>query len=74
MQFAGLDRLVATSCPAATPANPVERLGAAGDRLTTMLFAVMSAGPALQAFYDSLSEEQKANIGRSMRRRAGARA
>ena len=74
MQFAGLDRLVATSCPAATPANPVERLGAAGDRLTTMLFAVMSAGPALQAFYHSLSEEQKANIGRSMRRRAGARA
>jgi hypothetical protein len=74
MQFAGLAQLVASSCPAATPASPVERLAAAGDRLTTMLFAVMSAGPAVQSFYDSLSDEQKANIANSMRRRAGARA
>jgi len=29
----------------------------------------MNAGPALQAFYYSLSDEQKANIGKSMRPR-----
>jgi hypothetical protein len=39
-----------------------------------MLFAVMNAAPALQAFYGSLSDEQKANIGKSMRPRAGERA
>ena len=69
MQFAGLAQLVLSSCPAETPTSPVDRLAAAGDRLTTMLFAVMNAGPALQAFYYSLSEEQKANIGKSMRPR-----
>jgi LTXXQ motif family protein len=74
MRFAGLAQLVLSSCPSETPASPVDRLAAAGDRLTTMLFAVMNAAPALQAFYGSLSDEQKANIGKSMRPRAGERA
>jgi hypothetical protein len=69
MQFAGLAQAVLSSCPAETPMSPVDRLVAAGDRLTTSLFAVMNAGPALQAFYGSLSDEQKANIGKSMRSR-----
>ena len=69
MQFAGLAQAVLSSCPAETPLSPVDRLVAAGNRLTTMLFAVMNAGPALQAFYYSLSDEQKANIGKSMRPR-----
>jgi hypothetical protein len=74
MQFAGFGQLVLSACPGETPASPVERLDAAGKRLTTMLFAVMSTGPALQAFYGSLSDEQKANISNAMRRRAGERA
>jgi LTXXQ motif family protein len=73
MRFAGLAQLVLSACPAETPASPVDRLVAAGERLTTMLFAVMSAGPALQAFYHSLSDEQKASIGKSVRPRAGER-
>jgi hypothetical protein len=73
MRFAGFAQLVLSSCPSETPASPVERLAAAGDRLTTMLFAVANAAPALQAFYGSLSDEQKANIGKSMRLSAGER-
>ena len=32
------------------------------DRLDVMLFALMSLGPAVQEFYGSLSDKQKANL------------
>ena len=56
---AGLARLLATSCPAAMPATPVERLDAADKRLNSMLYAVVTLRAPLDGFYGSLSDEQK---------------
>ena len=56
---AGLARLLATSCPAAMPATPVERLDAADKRLNSMLYAVVTLRAPLDGFYASLSDEQK---------------
>ena len=45
----------------------MDRLTAAADRLDVMLFAVMTVGPALQDFYESLDERQKRGLGRTIR-------
>jgi hypothetical protein len=42
------------------------RFAAATDRLGVMLFAVMSMSPALQQFYDSLDDKQKAGLSRAL--------
>jgi len=59
MTTQGMARQLMASCPKASPANPLDRLDAAEKRLNAMLYAVRVVGPALQAFYDSLSPEQK---------------
>jgi hypothetical protein len=56
---AGLARLLTTSCPAAMPATPIERLDAADKRLNSMLYAVVTLRAPLDGFYASLSDEQK---------------
>jgi hypothetical protein len=56
---AGLARLLATSCPAAMPATPVERLDAADKRLNSMLYTVVTLRAPLDGFYASLTDEQK---------------
>jgi hypothetical protein len=56
---AGLARLLATSCPAALPGTPVERLDAADKRLNAMLYAVVTLRAPLDGFYASLTDEQK---------------
>src|SRR5262245_10555459 len=66
MRVAGLTHLIVSSCPAQSPDNPLDRLSAAGDRLTVMLFAVMSMSPPLQSFYDSLSDAQKTALSKAL--------
>jgi len=51
-----------SSCPTDLPATPMGRLQAAEARIATMRDAVMLVHPALDAFYGSLSEEQKASL------------
>jgi hypothetical protein len=74
MQSAAMARLVAASCPSDPRPDAMGRVAAATDRLDVMLFAVMSASPMLQQFYDSLDDRQKAGLARALRqaRRSGA--
>jgi ABC-type transporter MlaC component len=50
------------SCPAKTPATPVERIDAVEMRLDAMVQAAKDVRPALGAFYATLSDEQKARF------------
>ena len=72
MRLAGLAQLIMSSCPTQTPDGPLGKLTVAQDRLTTMLFAVMTIGPALQTFYDSLSDTQKAEFDKVIRQQLRA--
>ena len=68
MGSAGMAQLIASSCPTYPLLGPMGRFAAATDRLDVMLFAVVTMGPALQQFYESLSDKQKAALERAMRR------
>ena len=46
-QSSALIKLLAASCPRETEATPMDRLTAAGDRMNTLLYVVMSLSPAL---------------------------
>jgi hypothetical protein len=50
------------SCPSSLPATPPARLSAISMRLNTMLDSVKSVRGALDDFYSSLSDEQKAQF------------
>jgi LTXXQ motif family protein len=50
------------SCPTEAPQNPAERLDAITKRLDAMIQAVNIVRPALNTFYLSLSDEQKARF------------
>ena len=59
---------LAASCPSELPTTPPARLAAVANRLDVMLTAVKSVRSALNDFYDTLNDEQKAQfntIGRS---------
>ena len=61
--------LIKASCPSEVPATPPDRLAAEGRHLQAMLQAVQTIRPALDGFYTSLSDEQKArfnNLGRQL--------
>jgi hypothetical protein len=62
MRLLGMGQVIMSACPAAGSAGPLGRLAATMDRLDVMLFALMSLGPAVQEFYGSLSDKQKANL------------
>jgi hypothetical protein len=53
---------IKAACPTEEPATPPGRLEAVGTRLQSMLQAVETVQPALAAFYDSLSDDQKARF------------
>ena len=53
---------LAKSCPASLPATPPARLTAISMRLDTMLTSVKNVRGALDDFYNSLSDEQKAQF------------
>jgi hypothetical protein len=50
------------SCPSQVPQTPVERLDAVKTRLKAMVGAMNTIRPNLQAFYASLSDDQKARF------------
>jgi hypothetical protein len=52
------------ACPASLPATPPARLDAISARLNTMLQSVSRVRGALDDFYNSLSDEQKAQFNR----------
>jgi hypothetical protein len=54
-----------TACPAKFPTGNVERMAAMEQRLEAMLAAVKTMRPALEAFYATLTDQQKARLDRS---------
>ena len=56
-----LDALKA-ACPTALPSTPTGRIEAMRQRLEAMLTAVSTVRPALEKFYGSLNDEQKARF------------
>ena len=54
--------LLKTSCLSSDPLTPPARLAAVGKRLETMLQAVKMVSAALNDFYGTLSDEQKARF------------
>jgi LTXXQ motif family protein len=54
--------ILKSSCPKDLPSIPTERLAAMESRLQVMLAAVQTVRPALERFYQSLSDEQKARF------------
>jgi hypothetical protein len=54
--------LMKSACPSDLPGTPTVRLAAMRTRLETMLKAVELVRPALERFYGSLSDEQKARF------------
>ena len=70
---AGMARLIMSSCPIYPLLGHMGRFAAASDRLDVMLFAVMTLAPAVQGFYGSLDDRQRASFHRTVRqlRRAG---
>jgi hypothetical protein len=61
------------ACPLETPATPVARLDAMQRRIDAMLAAAQEIRPALEAFYASLDDEQKAKFNRLSRVTAQSR-
>jgi hypothetical protein len=71
-QQAALDRLkdataqavtdLQAACPDTTPVTPVGRLDAMASRLDALIAAAKAVEPALESFYGSLSDEQKAQF------------
>src|SRR5262245_16712472 len=53
---------IKASCPASPPATPTARLAAVELRIHAMLASVRSVRAALDSFYSSLSDEQKARF------------
>ncbi len=54
--------LLKSACPKDLPSIPTGRLAAMESRLQVMLAAVQAVRPALEQFYQSLSDEQKARF------------
>ena len=54
--------ILQSNCPTALPSTPTARLAAMRQRLETMLQAVRTIRPALEAFYQQLNDEQKARF------------
>jgi hypothetical protein len=54
--------MLKASCPSETPATPPARLAAVENRLQALLSAVQTVRAALDDFYDSLTDEQKAQF------------
>lgn len=62
LRSSGMAQLIMSACPTYPLLGHMGRFTAASDRLDAMLFAAMTLGPALQAFYDSLSDKQKTSL------------
>jgi LTXXQ motif family protein len=60
--------MLKSGCPKDLPSIPTGRLAAMEGRLQVMLAAVQTVRPALERFYQSLSDEQKARFNAIHRR------
>lgn len=54
--------ILKASCPTALPSTPTGRIEAMRQRLDAMLQAVRTVRPAMEKFYQSLNDEQKARF------------
>jgi hypothetical protein len=54
--------ILKAACPTELPSTPTGRIAAMGQRLTAMLQAVRIVRPAIETFYQSLNDEQKARF------------
>ena len=57
-----MGQFLMASCLQPIAATPMERLDAAADRLTAVIFAASNVNIALNDFTSQLSEEQKAKL------------
>ena len=57
-----MGQLLMASCLTPMPATPAERLDAAADRLTAVIFAASNVNMALNDFTSQLSDEQKTRL------------
>ena len=64
---------IAAACPPSLPETPTDRLELMEKRLDAMLHAVKTVRPAFDAFYATLTSDQKAALNRVGPRRWGWR-
>jgi hypothetical protein len=64
-------RVLKSACPVETPTTPVGRLDAMQDRVRAMLQAIDLVRPALEKFYEPLTDAQKARFHVTASRPAG---
>jgi hypothetical protein len=57
-----MGQFLMASCLRPIAVTPTERLDAAADRLTAVIFAASTVGLALNEFYNQLSDQQKAKL------------
>ena len=57
-----MGQFLMASCLKPMPATPAERLDAAADRLTAVIFAASNVNMALNDFTSQLSDEQKTKL------------
>jgi hypothetical protein len=55
-------KLVTASCGRSIPADPIARLDATADQLTTISYAATTMEIALDGFYAQLDQDQKARF------------
>ncbi len=63
--------MIAAACPQQAPATTSERLSVMEKRMETMLQAIKTTRPAFDAFYGTLSDEQKQRLDASGPRQWG---
>ena len=57
-----MGQFLMASCLKPVPATPAERLDAAADRVTAVIFAISNVNIALNDFTSELSDEQKTKL------------
>ena len=62
-----MGQFLIASCLKPMPATPAERLDAAADRLTAVIFAASNVNMALNDFTSQLSDEQKTKLNAMVR-------
>ena len=62
-----MGQFLMASCLKPMPATPAERLDAAADRLTAVIFAASNLNMALNDFTSQLSDEQKTKLNSMVR-------
>jgi hypothetical protein len=64
---AEMGQFLMASCLKPVASTPVERIDAAADRLTALIFAASSVNLALNDFYNQLNGEQKSKFNNAVR-------